>query len=161
MLIDALHSDGQLAPAQVFEKELHRRGTLEDRRTYALYLATIGRDVDKALRLAEQELLAGEDVFSLDAMAWALYAADRIPEALTHSQRAVAEGTQNARLFYHAAVISHAAGATFQALDWFSKTAPLQHMLLPSERAAFEKHYAAVKLHALNLAKNQPDPQDH
>jgi hypothetical protein len=46
----------------------------------------------------------------------------------------LAEGTRDARLFYHAAVIAGKAGRTQDAEIWLTKAAPLMPLLLPSER---------------------------
>ena len=94
--------------------------------------------------MARQELKNREDIFTIDAMAWALYAANRIPEARTFSNRAVATGTQDARLFYHAGVIALAAGDIEESRQWFNKAIAIQQMLFPSERKTLHKHLRAA-----------------
>ena len=49
-------------------------------------------------------------------------------------QRALAEGTQDARLFFHAGIIASQAGHTTDAERWLRKASELSHLLLPSER---------------------------
>jgi hypothetical protein len=49
-------------------------------------------------------------------------------------QRALAEGTQDARLFFHAAVIASQAGHAADAERWLRKARELSQLLLPSER---------------------------
>jgi hypothetical protein len=66
-------------------------------RTFSLYLATRGEDVARALRLAKTELETRADVFTLDALAWAWMANGNAEQAWIFAQRAVAEGTQDAR----------------------------------------------------------------
>jgi hypothetical protein len=49
-------------------------------------------------------------------------------------QRALAEGTHDARLFLHAGVIASRAGHSADAGRWLDKASELSHLLLPSER---------------------------
>ena len=49
--------------------------------------------------------------------------------------RALAEGTQDGRLFLHAAAITAAAGQRAEARGWLNKAEKLRTMLLPSELA--------------------------
>jgi tetratricopeptide (TPR) repeat protein len=122
VLYEAEHAAGRAAEASIAEAILKHRGAEDDPRTYALYLATRGEDLDTALRLASDELKTRADVFTLDALAWALHAAGKATEAQAMMWRALAEGTQDARLQFHAAVILRMP-ATFR-----------QELLLPSEK---------------------------
>ena len=144
LLIEALQGNQQPEQARKIEARLMQTGASEDRRTYSLYLASTGQHVATALRLAIQDFETREDIFSHDALAWSLYSANQTTAALHHIKRAVSEGTQDARLFFHAAVITQAAGDASQALYWRQKAKAIQHMLLPSERAALEKSFAAA-----------------
>ena len=72
----------------------------------ALFLATRHENPETALRLARTELGSRSDVFTHDALAWSLAAAGNLAEAHSEMQRALAEGTEDARLFFHAAVIA-------------------------------------------------------
>ena len=73
------------------------------------------------------------DIFTLDALAWALASAGKIDEASALMNRALAEGTEDARLFLHAAVIAAADGRPADAARWQRKARKLRFMLLPSE----------------------------
>jgi uncharacterized protein HemY len=75
------------------------------------------------------------DVFTQDALAWALAADGQWPQAHEQVAKALAEGTQDARLYLHAAVIASRAGHVDESLVWVEKLQPLLHCLLPSERA--------------------------
>lgn len=81
-----------------------------DGRTLALFYATQDREHDEALRLAERERKVRDDLHTEDVYAWALYRAGRIAEARAASDRAIALGTKDARLLYHAGAIRIAAG---------------------------------------------------
>ena len=96
-------------------------------------LRRAGRGADKALALAEEELRTRADVFTLDAHAWALAAAGRAAEARDVIRRALAEGTEDARLFLHAGVIHGALGQRREARRWLNKAERLSATLLPSE----------------------------
>lgn len=152
--IEALQVAGRSEEAERIREQLMQRGATDDPRTYALYLATVGKEVDNALRLAQQELKVRTDVITLDTLAWALRAAGNIAEARKYSARALAEGTEDARLFYHAGVIAAAAGQNPEAERWFNKAAAIQQMLLPSERAQLSKESAALQSQKSTLASD-------
>ena len=133
-LAEALRAAGREPEAQQVETRLRSHGAKSDPRTFALYLATRGEDPALAVQLAESELQQREDVFTHDALAWALTAAGRIEEAGTQMARALAEGTGDARLFFHAAVIAARAGRAEDATKWFTKVAAMMDLLLPSEQ---------------------------
>lgn len=152
-LADALRLAGRESEAARVEQELTARGATLDPRTLALYLAT--RRIEQAppspagvggqaLALAEQELEARGDVFTLDAYAWALLASGRIEQARQVIGRAVADGTEDARLFLHAGVIHAAAGRPREAGLWLKKADGLRAMLLPSESAELTRQLKKV-----------------
>ena len=105
---DALRLHGDHEQADLVESELTSRGAEADARTLALFLATRRAAVTKAVALAERELQTRADIFSLDALAWSLVAAGRTAEAQVTMTRALAEGTEDGRLFLHAGVIAAA-----------------------------------------------------
>jgi tetratricopeptide (TPR) repeat protein len=131
-LADALRTLNRLDEANVVEKQLADAGQ-DDPRTFALYLSTRRTDQVKAIELARRELQKRGDIFTVDALAWSLAAAGEIREASTLMTRALAEGTQDARLFLHAAVIAAADGRKADAKRWASKARAVQFTLLPSE----------------------------
>src|SRR5207249_2108985 len=91
-----------------------------------------------ALRLAEAELKVRADVFTHDALAWALAASGKLAEARGQMALALAEGTQDARLFFHATIIAQRSGQDSNARIHAQNAANLQRLLLPSERAQLE-----------------------
>jgi len=123
----------------------------------ALFLATRHENPETALRLARTELGSRSDVFTHDALAWSLAAAGNVAEAHSEMQRALAEGTDDARLFFHAAVIASQAGHAADAERWLRKARELSQLLLPSERN--ELQHAAAR-GAENKASIAPDPQN-
>lgn len=143
-LADALRLAGRENEAVRLEQELTARGEALDPRTLALYLATRGIEPARAVALAEQELEARGDIFTLDAHAWALAASGRVGEARDLIGRAVAEGTEDARLFLHAGAIHAAAGEPREARTWLKKADRLRAMLLPSESAELTRQLKKV-----------------
>jgi tetratricopeptide (TPR) repeat protein len=133
-LAEALRAVGRENEASGIEVQLRKHGPSTDPRTLALFLATRRQNPETALRLARAELRSRGDVFTHDALAWSLAAAGNLAEAHREMQRALAEGTQDARLFFHAAVIASRTGHAADAQRWLGKTSELSQLLLPSER---------------------------
>ncbi len=146
-LAEAQRAAAQLNEASITEEILKRRGATDDPRTFSLYLATRGENVETAVRLAREELDARQDIFTLDALAWALHAAGRDGEARAAMQRALAEGTQDARLALHAAVIL-GTPATFR-----------QELLLPSEKQILTTHNQTKEQHETTQYHCSIDPR--
>jgi tetratricopeptide (TPR) repeat protein len=138
-LSESLRRAGDIEGARSVEEELASQGALSDPRTFALYLASRGEDTSTAVELAKKELAGREDIFTLDAVAWSLAAAGRTEAARSIMKRALSEGTQEARLFYHAGVIAAAAGHKKEAFGWFDQARKIEQMLLPSEREDLAK----------------------
>jgi tetratricopeptide (TPR) repeat protein len=133
-LAEALRAAGRENEASGIEVQLRKHGASSDPRTMALFLATRHENPATALRLARTELGSRSDVFTHDALAWSLAAAGNLAEAHNEMQRALAEGTEDARLFFHAAVIASQAGHAADAERWLRKARELSQLLLPSER---------------------------
>jgi tetratricopeptide (TPR) repeat protein len=144
-LADALREAGKSQAAAELEQLLIRNGARNDPRTLALYLATRGQQVPQALKLAEDEMNTRTDVFTMDALAWAFNANGRLVEAREYSKRALREGTQDARLFYHAGSIALAVGDSVDAGRMFALSDRIKQMLMPSEREDLEKEFAVVR----------------
>ena len=87
------------------------------------------------MRLARAELAERAEVFSHDALAWALFADGDVAAADQAMRAALAEGTRDARLSLHAGEIAHAAGRTDEARGHFTRAWEAAGTLLPSERA--------------------------
>jgi len=127
-LEDALNDNSQIVT----------RSTIEDPRTLSLYLATRNEDIERAVRLAQQELTNRGDVFTHDALAWALAAAGHTVEAQQQMNQALSEGTADARLYLHAGVIAALNNDNKQARRWLEDSTAIKQMLLPSERVQLD-----------------------
>lgn len=84
-------------------------------RVLALYLANHGRDAQRAVKLTEAELTFRKDVYGYDAYAWALLVAGRAADADAAMRSALAFGTVDAKVLYHAGMIDAALGRTDDA----------------------------------------------
>jgi tetratricopeptide (TPR) repeat protein len=116
LLADARRLSGDGRGAAAAEREVYREGRGGDGRTLSLYLSTHDTEADEALALAERELSTRDDVYTEDALAWALFRKGRLAESRVASDKATALGTPDARLLYHAGAIRLAAGETVSGL---------------------------------------------
>jgi tetratricopeptide (TPR) repeat protein len=155
-LAEALRVAGKEKEASEVEAQLCQRGASSDPRTLALYLATRHESPETALRLARAEFDSRSDVFSHDALAWSLAAAGNLDEAHGEMQRALAEGTQDARLFFHAGIIA-SQGHSADAERWLRKASELSHLLLPSERNELQNAERGAEKKA-SVASNPQKP---
>jgi tetratricopeptide (TPR) repeat protein len=138
-LADALRAANREGDAEEVERRLAATGEANDPRSYSLFLATRGREPDVALRLAEGELKVRRDVYTLDALAWAQSAKGDAAEAWKTMRSALALGTEDARLYLHAATIAAQAGDSGQARIYAGKAARSASSLLPGERLRLER----------------------
>jgi tetratricopeptide (TPR) repeat protein len=153
-LADALRATGNIPEAEAVEAQLSTTGATTDPRTYSLFLASRGQDPALALRLAAAELESRQDVFTYDALAWAQLASGDVAQARENIQRALAEGTRDGRLYYHAGAIAMAAGVNAEALEFLDQARRLERMLLPSERQALDRHLTALIAGTSQLSVN-------
>ena len=155
-LAEALRAAGCENEASGIEVQLRKHGANSDPRTMALFLATRHENPATALRLARTELGSRSDVFTHDALAWSLAAAGNLAEAHSEMHRALAEGTEDARLFFHAAMIASQASHAADAERWLRKASELSQLLLPSERNELQN---AAACGAEKKASIAPNPQ--
>ena len=88
----------QALQAQLFNRQL------------VLFDVNHDRDVAGALAMAERELRVRKDVYGWDAYAWALLANGRASDADAAMHNALALGSHDPLLAYHAGMIAHALG---------------------------------------------------
>jgi tetratricopeptide (TPR) repeat protein len=85
-------------------------GRASDRRTLSLMYSSRKTKPAEALHLAEQERVTRGDVYTEDALAWALYRQGRFADAKMAIGRARRYGTKDARLLFHEGAIEKALG---------------------------------------------------
>lgn len=94
-------------------------------RHMALFFANHNTQVEKALVYAEGELAARQDIYAYDTLAWVLYRLGRLDKARAAADKALALGTQDAALYYHAGLIRAAQGDDKAAADYLSRALEL------------------------------------
>src|SRR5207245_8009146 len=129
-----MHSTGRDCDASTIEAPLRQDSGASDPRTLAIFLATRRESSETGRRLAKGEFGSRSDVFTHDTLAWSLAAAGKFGEARKEMENALAEGTQDGRLFFHAAMIASETGDDIETRLWLDKANSLSHLLLPSER---------------------------
>jgi tetratricopeptide (TPR) repeat protein len=104
-------------------------------RPLALYFSDHGEPA-RGLAMAERELKGRKDVYGWDAYAWTLYRAGRPADAVEPMKKALALGTVDPLLEFHAGAIARAAGDTAGAkrhLERALKLDPRFHVLYADE----------------------------
>ncbi len=104
-------------------------------RGLSVYLSDHGLEPERAVRLATDELAIRRDVYGYDALAWALLNAGRAADAATPMTSALAAGTRDARLWYHAGLIAAANGDGASARGYLRDALALGPALDPVARA--------------------------
>jgi tetratricopeptide (TPR) repeat protein len=108
---DADAADRAYALVERISEVARATGAIYDRQL-VLFAADHDRAVEAAISLAESELELRQDIYAWDALAWALYKGDRLDEAAVAANHAMALGTPDPRLVYHAGMIAAARGET-------------------------------------------------
>ena len=110
----------------------------------SLFFADHNTNIDQAVQQAMGALQVQPDsIYSADAAGWALYKAGRFSDALPYAQRALAQGTQDASIHYHAGMIDKALGNTAAARDELSRALAINPhfspLLAPIAQQALEE----------------------
>jgi len=112
---DALAAAGRPEASAAAEKILEQTGARLDPRTYALWAASRGRPPAHALALALAETEVRDDLYTEDALAWSYYQSGQLAAARRAADQALARGTRDPRLYYHAGMIAAASGQPVRA----------------------------------------------
>ena len=91
-------------------KRSHEEARRADHRALSLIYASEGVEQEEAVRLARAEKAQRGDIYTDDALGWALFKAGKIQEAKQSADRALRLGTKDARLLFHQGAIHLAAG---------------------------------------------------
>jgi tetratricopeptide (TPR) repeat protein len=109
-------------------------------RDLALFYADHDIRLTEALRLAQKELELRHDVYTWDALAWALYKNGKMTEAAEASEKAMQFGTRDSLLLFHAGMIAEKLGQRERALSELKEALEINpHFHLVYARAASEK----------------------
>jgi tetratricopeptide (TPR) repeat protein len=117
-------------------------------RDLALFYADHDMKLDEALALARKEFEVRHDIYTWDALAWALYKNGRYQEASDAMENALRPGARDALLFFHAGMIANRLGQNALAKD------ELQAALSINPR--FHVIYSGVATQQLQLLQDKP-----
>ena len=117
-------------------------------RDLALFYADHDMKLDEALALAHKEFEVRHDIYTWDALAWALYKNGKYQEASDAIENALRPGARDALLFFHAGMIAKRLGQDALAKE------RLQESLSINPR--FHVIYASVAMQQLKLLQDQP-----
>jgi tetratricopeptide (TPR) repeat protein len=110
-LAEALERAGEKKEARATFEEFERAARAESagpdnaNRELIFYYTDHARKADEALRIAAAEAASRQDVFTLDAYAWALWSRGRKDEARRTLEKALAVGVRDPRVLEHARVM--------------------------------------------------------
>jgi len=102
-------------------------------RAWGLFLLDHDRDVQRVLAGAQADLAIRTDVYAYDLVAWALYKSGRVVEAANAARAALAQGTEDPQLFYHAGMIAIAAGDSAEARALLTRAVALNPTFSPTQ----------------------------
>ena len=94
-------------------------------RNIAIIFADHDWNLSRSLELAQNELEVRGDVYTYDALAWALYKNRKYTEAGDAMQKAMKLGTPEPAFYYHAGLIENALGHKDQARELLKKALEL------------------------------------
>lgn len=128
LYVQALEQAGRRADADAELATLLREGPREDPRALSLFLSSRRQQVDLAQRLAQEEWARRPDIWSADALAWALFRGGQVDAAWQAAQRASRLGTRDPAILFHVGAIALGRG------DLDRARAALQSALTTSPR---------------------------
>jgi tetratricopeptide (TPR) repeat protein len=142
ILSDAYEAKGDPARAAEYARVMevaisHQPGPFH--RAWSLFLLDHDLEVEAVLTKAREELQERQDIYGYDLLAWALHQAGRDVEARESMKRALALGTRDAALLYHAGIIERALGdgaAAREYLEAALETNPYWHPFQPAAARA-------------------------
>jgi tetratricopeptide (TPR) repeat protein len=142
VLSDAYAAKGDMARAAEYARVMevaisHQPGPYH--RAWSLFLLDHRREVDLVLEQARKDLETRKDIYGYDLLAWALHQAGRHADAREMIRRALALGTRDASLLYHAGAIERALGndgAARAFLEAALETNPRWHPFQPAAAQA-------------------------
>jgi len=114
----------QLDLIEVVDK-MARANNEKTNRNLALVFADQDRNLARALELAQAETGVRGDVYTYDALAWALYKNGRPEEAQRAVAKALQFGTQEPAFYYHAGLIAAALDKKAKAAKYLERALAL------------------------------------
>jgi tetratricopeptide (TPR) repeat protein len=122
--------------------KMEQASGLNVNRNLAMAYADRDRKLDRALALVEGEMRGRRDIYTYDALAWALYKNKKYEEAGKAKEKALELGTPEPAFYYHAGMIERALGQTGEARKHLQKALALNARFDPRQAPLAE---AALK----------------
>ncbi len=98
-------------------------------------VSTRASDHEQAYKLAANEYQSRKDIYGADALAWTALKANKLTEAQAAIKDALRLGTEDAKIFYHAALIARASGDDAAAGDFLRRALKLNPQFDPLQSA--------------------------
>jgi tetratricopeptide (TPR) repeat protein len=139
------HSDAQTQYALV--EAIARLGAASGNlynRQQALFHADHDAKPQEAHADAVKEYAVRKDIYGADALAWTALKAGKLSEAQASIKEALRLGTQDAKLFYHAALIARATGDVSSARSYLERAVALNPEFDPLQAAIAKKTLAKL-----------------
>lgn len=119
-------------------------------RDLALFYADHELNLEQSLVLARTELEVRRDVYTWDVLAWSLLKNDKLQESADAIEHALARGTQDATLYFHAGMIYERLGESDKAKGYLERALALNPHF----------HIFDADVAAQTLARLTSDPSD-
>lgn len=113
-------------------------------RNLALIYADRGEHLDRALDLIREELKVRQDVYTSDALAWALYKNKQYAEAEQAAVRALKMDSPEPGFYYHAGMIALALGRKLDAARLFQRSLDLNPKFDPVQALIAKQELASL-----------------
>lgn len=115
-------------------------------RNLALIYADMGEHLDRALELVREELKVRQDIYTYDALAWALYKNKQYSEAQHAMDRALKLDTPEPGFFYHAGMIALTLGRKPDAAKLLERALELNPKFDQAQAPIASKKLAEARL---------------
>ena len=123
-------------------------------RELALYYADHDLEPAEAVRLARKELEVRRDIYTWDTLAWCLYKNRELPEAAAASSAALALGTKDALIFFHAGMIEAALGHRQRSREYLARCLSINSHFDPIQASLARKTLEETT----EMARKLPSP---
>lgn len=108
-------------------------------RAWSLFLLDHGMQLEQVEKNVAAEIIDRHDIYGYDLMAWALYRNGRYAEARAWMGPALAQGTRDAQLYFHLAVIEDALGHRDAARRAMTTALGINSLLEPWQKVQAER----------------------
>jgi tetratricopeptide (TPR) repeat protein len=114
-------------------------------RNLAVIYCDENRRIGRALELIREELKVRQDVYTYDALAWALFKDKQYADAQGAAERAIKLGTSEPGFYYHAGMIAAALGHKADAVKLLGRALELNPKFDPMQSPIAEQTLAALR----------------